>query len=338
MIQGLKSTDRQRVIVDDYVVRGKETRAKCGTARKHVVCPNNTISVEQFMLERMEEGDFDMNEHILTRPKVNQHYRSAHNGPRVNDYGIPHDLIMEVDPGNLRTKGQKLEAIAPVVTRFGSRLRKDPLRPRFPAKKLFKEHIDLDVALGIRSKHKKQPRKRSVRLKDKTELVMAGGDKTLGKRKRVQDKKALHALQENIEILAHTIAQYKKDPKGMNMKKFLQEHTEIINHTMATMSKEAKGRDLTKELLEEHTELVHTAQAEYRIRRKQLQKVKLAEQKKRMNLGVGYNGRKKEAKGRDLDECFFDDQFVNRGIGAVEAERIIPRPHSLPIPHGVMKP
>jgi len=339
MLGGLKTTDRQRTVVDDYVVRGKSDRAQCPTTSRTWACPNNTISVEQLMLEQLENGKHDVLQYIRTRPKTNQHQKAIHNGPKVDAYGIPHDLIMEVNPGDMRTKGQKLTGIAPVVTGYGQRIRRDPIRPKFPSHKLFKDHIDVGTALGVNPKHKKKPRRRMQKLKDKTEVLVDGTDRTMGQRKEVDDKRSLRHLQERLEVLQHTIAEYKKGTrKEMDMVHYLKEHTEILRQTIATMSKEARGRDLTKDLVNDYQETIREGGRAYKSRRKQYQKIKLAEQRKRVVAESAIQTKKKEAMNRKLDECFASEQHLRMGQHFVEADRYVPRPHSLSVPHGAMKP
>lgn len=339
MLQGLKTTDRQRTIVDDYVVRGKSDRAHCPNTVRQWTCPNDTIDVERMMLEQLENGEHDVLQYIRARPKTNQFQKAIHNGPTVNEYGIPADLIMEMNPGDMRTKGQKLTSIAPVSTSFGSHLRSKVVRSRPISRKCFKDHIDVGTALGVNPKHKKKPRRRMQRLKDKTELLLDGTDRTMGQRKEIDDKRALEHLQEKIEILQQTIAEYKKGTrKEMDMQHYLKEHVEILQQTMATMSKEAKGRDLTKELVREYQELVREGGRAYKVRRKQYQKIKLAEQRKRVIAESAVNGKKKQVMNRRLDECFASDQHLRMGQHFVEADRYVPRPHSMPVPRGTLKP
>lgn len=339
MLQGLKTTDRQRTIVDEYIVRGKSDRAACPNTSRQWTCPNDTINVEQMMLAQLENGEHDVLQYIRARPKTNRHQRSVNNGPKTNQYGIPADLIMEVNPGDMRTKGQKLESIAPVVTGFGSNVRAKVVGPKFPSQKCFKDHIDVGTALGVNPEKKKKPRRQMQRLKDKTELLMNGTDNTLGKRKHHEDKRALKHLQEKIEVLQQTIAEYKKGArKNMDMETYLKEHVEILQNTMATISKDAKGKDLTKELIKEYQQLIQEGGKSYNVRRQQYRKVKLAEQKKRVMTETAVNGKKKEAANRRLNECFANEHHLRMGQHMVAADTYMPRPNSLPIPHGTMKP
>lgn len=338
MLQGLKHTGRQMAIVDDMVVRGKETNVRCPTTAKSWACPNDTIDVEAFMMRQLEDGDHDILEHILTRPKTNQYQKGIKNGPTVNQFGIPQDLMMEMAPGNLRTKGQKLKGIVAVTPGYGSAVRKEPTGPRFPTRNCFKDHIDVTTALGINTKHKKNPRRRQIRLKDKTELLLDGTDRALGRRKEVNDRRALQKLKDRIEILQSTIAEYKKGTKkSFDLNRVLKEHTELLHSTIATMSKEAKNRDLTKDLIREYQETIRDGGRTYNVRRGQRQKIRLADQRKRVITRAGISGKNKEVNNRRLDECFANDKHIRMGQMHHEADRWIQQPGTMPIPHGTMK-
>jgi len=339
MIQGLKSTKRQRVIVEDYVVRGKETNTHCPISSKQWVCPNDTIDVNRFMNEELINGNADVLEYIRTRPKTSNLQRSVHDGPSVNEFGIPHDIVMEVNPGDLRTKGQKLKSIAPVLTGVGGRhTKKGAVKSKLP-QCFKKDAIDVMTALGIDPKQRKEQKQKMQRLKDKTELLVDGSDKTLGIRKEAKDNKAIKTLKEHIELLQQAITAYKKNPKKVDIRRFLKENTEIINNAVVNISKEAKGKDITKDILKEHAELLQVAYTAIRTHRKQQHKFKVGEQKKRINIGPAIGKSDKEARNRDLRECFKENRdVVLMNEFLTSADVIVPRPQEFHVPLGAMKP
>lgn len=338
MLQGLKTTDRQRVVVEDYVVRGKETNVHCPISSKQIVCPNDTIPVELFMNEQLLNGESDMFEYIRTRPKVGNHHKAIHNGPKVNEFGIPLDLIMEINPGDLRTKGQKLKSIAPTVAGIGNgRLKKERIQTKLP-QCFKKDSVEVATALGLDPKQRRDQKQKMQRLKDKTDLLIEGNDMTLGTRKKVTDRQALKTIRDRIELLQQALITYKKDPKKFDIRQYLKEHTEIINRAVKNLSKEAKGRDITKDILQEHTELIHQAQIAIKTCKKQQQKVKVTEQKKRINLNATVCKSDKEAINRDLYECYKENKDVvlmNEFLTA--ADMIVPRPYEFHVPRGAVK-
>lgn len=339
MIQGLKSTNRQRVIVEDYVVRGKETNSHCPISSKQWACPNDTIDVNRFMNEELINGNADVLEYIRTRPKTGNLQRSVHDGPTVNEFGIPLDIIMEVNPGDLRTKGQKLKSIAPALTGVGGRhTKKGAVKTKLP-QCFKKDAVDVMTALGIDPKQRKEQKQKMQRLKDKTELMVDGSDKTLGIRKEAIDNKAIKTIKERIDLLQKAIISYRKDPKNVDIKRFLKENTEIINRAIVNISKEAKGKDIAKEILKEHAELLQVAHIAIRTHKKQQHKVKVGEQKRRVNIGSQICKTDKDAKNRDLRECF----KANRDVVLMNefltcADIVVPKPHEFNVPLGAMKP
>ena len=335
MLSGLKTVENSSpVIVEDLVVYGKETRANCRSANTARTCFRDTISVDRYMA--MTE-DPDMLELIRSRPKTSNLNRVNKSGPAVNEFGFDPDATVEAIPGAMRTQGQKLGSMTlRVAMSTQSRAAKEaPLRD-----KMFKDHEELYLCVGYDPKNKKNPHNAvKNRGTGKVDHLVAQGDLTLGKRTQVSDRRSLHALREHIEELRATLLNYTKDAKStLDLKKLLKEYNNRIASVSKNLSKAAKDKDLTKILLKEHREMVLAVRKEYKVRREQQQKIKLANKRKRVIANTYVKPIHVKQSGKDLSaECLKDPKYVDLSGTVVTPDTNIPRVYEMHVPTAALK-
>lgn len=282
-IAGLKRSDWNEPIItklDQLFYRGNETQIHCGNTSATKV--HQPINIQEFLTDEHLNGNYGPDDYILAHPKQQTLQPEGFKGRvAINEYGIPHDMVMGTDNHQLLTKPKYTSYAS---TKLGPNIKKTPNIHR-DVRDILKDAKPLSLDSGVSyAKPKrvkkvlpdriiKMHRRRAVaqaekykevtpktkldakHLKERLDMAIAQMDFSAFKREGKKTLSRKH-LRDRIQRTVETIAHYTKDPKyNIDLEKHLKENMDIMTGVIAYVEKEPKLKMKLDRYLKEHKEV-----------------------------------------------------------------------------------
>ena len=367
-IAGLKRSDHGQPIItslDQLLYRGNETKIHCRNTSATKV--HQPINIQEFLTDEHLNGNYGPDDYILARPKQTTLQPEGFKGNvAVNEYGLRHEMVVEVDPGQFLSK-PKFGAYA--KTNPGALLKKTPGIHK-DVKNILKEPTPLSLDSGVSHAKKARVRKvlpdrinkmhkqRSIasnsqykevtpitkmdarHLKEKLDMAIGQMDFSSFKREGKKTLSRRH-LRDRIQRSVETIAHYTKDPKyKIDLERHLKKNVDIMTGVIAFIEKEPELKHDLDRYLKDHKEIFGSASVAWggTAHNKERDLMHILREHNQMSITAPMKPAKKGAAvEKDVPTtCYVDDRFVTFDqLDPVEQLAFEPRPVEIRMPMNV---
>ena len=367
-IAGLKRSDWNEPIItslDQLLYRGNETKIHCGNTSATKV--HEPINIQEFLTDEHLRGNYGPDDYILAHPKQRVLQTESFKGRvSINEYGVPHDMVMGVDNHQLLTK-PKYNSYA--KTKLGPNFKKQPKIHR-DVRDVLKTATPLSLDSGVSHKTTKRARKilpdritkmhtkRSIaqsekykevtpktkldarHLKERLDMAIAQMDFTTFKREGKKTLSRKH-LRERIQRSVDTIAHYTKDPKyKVDLEKHLKDNKDIMTGVLAYIEKEPKLKVKLDKYLKEHREVFANISSSWGkvATNRERDLLHILREKDQISITAPMKPTKKgDAVTKGVaSTCYVDDRFVTFDqLDPVEQLAVEPKPAEIRLPMNV---
>jgi len=364
-IAGLKRSDWNEPIItstDQLLYRGNETKIHCGNTSATKV--HEPINIQEFLTDEHLNGNYGPDDYILAHPKQKTLKPESFKGRvAIDEYGLPHDMIMSVDNHQLLTKPKfgcyaetnpgpllkKLPTIhkdvqnvlknpTPLSLDSGVSYKKpDRVRKVLPDK-IIKMHRLRSVAQAEKYKEVIPKTKMDAKhLKERLDMAISQMDFSTFKREgktKLSKKHLRNRIQRSIETIAH----YTKDPKfKMDLERHLKENIDIMTGVVAFIEKDPELKLKLDKYLKEHHEVFTNITPTWgkKATNKDRDLLHILREHNQIAITAPMKPDKKgDAVTKDVaTTCFVDDRFITFDqLDPVEQLAVEPQPAEIRLP------
>lgn len=344
MVRGLKKDYYAEPIFTDneqFFFNGTNTKAHCDTFWQTVVA--KPIDVQELLVNEQLIGNFGPDDLLLKRPKMQALKTEAfHGNVAVNQYGVDHSWIMQVDNDHLLSS-PKIDSFAvnqtapdlkktPNITSDLTNLLKNPLKVNVQGKvigtdktvtiPMFKSNFRSKLKFTADSTPLPENKTATTSIsqtmfRNKQSRTVDGVDVSLLK-KAAKKNISKRAFQDRVARLIETLAVKSKDPHmSKDVEKLLRDNLDIINQVVAFGQKDPKYQLVIERLTRDHLDIMRIGMESTGFKKGKAfgqSLSSLLKEKNDITFSVPFASMSEKGdfvKGV-TPTCFLDDRFVSR--------------------------